>query len=196
MTATAIIKKFTIPLLTLFAIGGLLIASGQADALFNLTRNNLKATGTVVDISTDYFTVDTGGTEPPFDIQVTDRTRFHDGLEELDDLEVGDDVEVRARVEDGGVFEGRRVELLGDSGYGYGGGCDRLRVRNGEVVSFSLTQIVVEREGIEITAEVNDDTRIRGYRGNRVPDPGDIVDLRGDDCGGDFIAERITIRRP
>ena len=65
MTATAILKKLTVPFITVAVIGGLLVASGQADALFRLTRNNLKATGTVVDISTDYFTMDTGSTEPP-----------------------------------------------------------------------------------------------------------------------------------
>lgn len=195
MTAVHILKKLSLPIIGILAIVGLLVASGQADALFSLTGNTLRATGTIVDVNSDSLLMDTGSTDPPFEILVDRHTYFRGGIDELTDLEVGDDVEVRARNRDG-VFEGRRVELLEGSGYGYGGGCERLRVQRATVISFSLNEIVVEREGIEISAAVNDNTRIRGYRGNRLADPGDSVDLRGEDCGGNFVADRITIRRP
>lgn len=195
MNTLLIVKKLTIPLVTLFAVGGLLIASGQAEALFKLTKNNLKATGTVVDVGSDEFMMDTGSTEPPFTVMVRNSTNYKGGYDSFFDIQIGDEVEVKASVEDDG-FEARTVELLGESSYGYGGGCDKLHVKRAVVEAVSFDEITVEREGIEIIAEINDDTKIRGYMGNRQVNVGDTVDVRGEDCGGSFVAEKITVRRP
>ncbi len=198
MTATAVLKRLSIPLITLFAIGGILVASGSADAVFQLSRNDLRATGTVVDVESDLFVMDTGGSEPPFEVKVDSRTRFRDGYSDLEDMEVGDDIEVRARVRNG-MFIADRVEFKDGGTYGYGNStnCERLRVTDGKVISVTSDEVVVKRDGIDITVEITDDTRVRGYRSDRTVSVGDNVDIRGDDCGvNGFTAERITIRRP
>lgn len=196
MTKSTVLKKISVPFIAVLALGGLLISSGQANALFDLSKSQLRATGTIVEIGSDKFMMDTGGTEPAFEIIVDRRTHFQRPLSGLSDLHVGDDVEVRARNKDG-VFTGTKVEVT-ESGYGYGGNgsCERLRVSRATTVSITPTQIVVNRNGIDITAQITDNTRIRGFHNNRRVDVGDTVDIRGKDCGGNFVAERIVIRRP
>lgn len=199
MIHSSLFKKIAFPLAGFIALSFLLLVTGKANAIFDLSRNNLRATGTIVDIGNDTFTMDTGGSEPPFDVVIVRQTNFRRPLQNINDLEIGDEVDVRARIRSAGVFEASRIELVEDADYGYGSGtsCERLRVSRAVVLSSTPSEVVVRRNNIDITVSINDDTRIRGYRNNRRVDVGDTVDIRGEDCGSaGFVADRIVIRRP
>ncbi len=197
MIKTSLFKKLMLPVAAVVVVGGLAVASGQADAIFNFSRSNLKVTGTVVEITDNSFILDTDSSDPAFELRVNNKTNFKDPLNNLEDLNVGDEVRVRAKVDSNSFRYATKVELVNDASYGYGTSCGRFRITRAQVVSINSSQLVVKRAGVNFNIGVNDDTVIRGHKHNRNVKAGDIVDVRGQDCGnGSWVAEKIVVRDP
>lgn len=190
-------KLFGTSLAWMAVLGVLVLSTGQASAIFRFIGEldgNFTFNAVVVSVGTDSFEVDKGGTDM-YTIVVDSKTNWQQGLDSISDLEIGDEVQVRSR-ENQGTLLAARVRLLEDSGYGYvASECSNLRLVNVWVSSIQSDQIVLSRANVSMYVKIDGDTDFRAGDFEDLT-VGQIITVRGEDCGpGGFYANRVVLPR-